>query len=103
MKTEVIFTLIKYSEVNNKHKNKYGELKTILSIWSFKSNIFIDGRLMKHKSRLFAHGGMKKWVINYWETYAPVLNWMIMISLLDISITNEFPSISIDFLLSFQR
>ena len=29
-------TLMKNSEVKNKHKNKYGKLKTILSIWSFK-------------------------------------------------------------------
>ena len=30
--------LMKNSEVNNYHKNKYGKLKNILSIWSFKRN-----------------------------------------------------------------
>ena len=29
-------TLMKNIEVNNKYKNKYGQLKTILSIWNFK-------------------------------------------------------------------
>ena len=32
------WTLMKNSEVNNKNKNKYGKLKTILSIWYFKQN-----------------------------------------------------------------
>ena len=49
------WTLIKNSEVNNKHKNKYGKLKNILSIWSFKRKRFPDGGLMKHKPRLFTH------------------------------------------------
>ncbi len=30
--------------------------------------------LMNHKAKLCAHGGMKKWVVKYWETYAPVVN-----------------------------
>ena len=36
------------SEVNNNHKNRYGKLKTILSIWSFKLKRFPDGKLMKN-------------------------------------------------------
>ena len=55
------WTLIKNSEVNNKYKNKYGKLKNILSIWSFKRKRSPDGKLMKHKYRLCEHGGMKKW------------------------------------------
>ena len=49
-------------------------LSTILAIWSFKLKIFPDGRLLKHKVRLCAHGGMQKWGINYWDNYAPVVN-----------------------------
>ena len=33
------WTLMKNIEVNNKHKNKYGNLKTILSFWYFKCKI----------------------------------------------------------------
>ena len=36
------WTLMKNSEFNNKHKNKYRKLKTILSIWSLKRNRFPD-------------------------------------------------------------
>ena len=54
---------MKKNEVNNKHKNKYGKIKTILSIYYFKLKRFSDGILMKHKSRICVHGGMQKWVV----------------------------------------
>ncbi len=50
--------------------------KTIQAIWSFKRKCFPDGTLNKHKARLCAHGGMQQWGVNYWETYAPVVNWI---------------------------
>ena len=53
-------TLMRKSEVNNKQKNKYGKIKTILSIWSFKRKILPDVILMKHKSRLCTHGRMQQ-------------------------------------------
>ena len=58
------WTLMKKIEVNNKHKNKDGKLKTILSFWSFKRKILPDGRLMKQKSILYAHGEMQQWQFN---------------------------------------
>ena len=41
------WTLMKKSEVKNKHKNKDGKIKTILSFLSFKRNRFLDGILIK--------------------------------------------------------
>ena len=41
------------------------EAKTIMSIWSFKMKRFSDGRIMKHKARLCARGGMQTWGENY--------------------------------------
>ena len=67
---------MKNSEVNNKHKNKSGELKAILLIWYFKHKIFLNGRLMKHKAILCSHGGMKQLLFNYWEANDPVVNWI---------------------------
>ena len=52
--------LMKNSEVNTKHKNKYGKLKNILSIWYFKRKRLPYGILMKYKSRLYSHGGIQK-------------------------------------------
>ena len=54
------WTLMKNIEVKNNHKNIYGDLNTILSIWSFKRKILPDRRLMKHKARLCANGGIQQ-------------------------------------------
>ena len=60
---------MKKNEVNNKHKNKYGKVKTIISIWNFNCQRLPYGRLMKQKHRICANGGIQKLVANYWETY----------------------------------
>ena len=41
---------------------------TIMPICYFRRKMAPDGRLIKHKSRLCAHGGIQKWGVNYWET-----------------------------------
>ena len=94
---------MKKSEVNNNHKHKYGKIKASLSIRSFKRKRSPDGRLMKHKSRLFPHGGMKQWGVTYWETYDPVVNWISVRSLLVIASRHELTSRSIEFVLPFNQ
>jgi len=78
-------------------------VKTILSIWSFKRKRHPDGRLMKHKARICAHGGMPRWGIDYWETYSPVVNWISVRALLAISAIHNLPTKSIDFVLAFPQ
>jgi len=77
--------------------------KTILAIWSFKRKRFPDGRVLKHKARLCAHGGMQTWGENYWETYSPVVNWLSVRTLLVISIIHDLETRSIDFVLAFPQ
>jgi hypothetical protein len=77
--------------------------KTILSIWSFKRKRAPDGRILKHKARLCAHGGMQTWGVNYWETYAPVVNWLSVRTLLALSIIHDLETRSIDFVLAFPQ
>ena len=77
--------------------------KTILSIWSFKQKRYPDGRILKHKARLCAHGGMQTWGVNYWETYAPVVNWLSVRTLMAISIIHDLETRSIDFVLAFPQ
>ena len=67
---------MKNREVNNKYKNKYGKLNTILSIFYFKLKIFPYGILTKQKDRLCSHVGIKQWGVNYCEKYASVVNWI---------------------------
>ena len=76
-------------------------VKTIQAIWSFKRKHFLSGELDKHKDRLCAHGGMQQWGVNYWEKYAPVVNWISMRFLLILSEIAELESQAIDFVLAF--
>ena len=77
--------------------------KTILSIWSFKLKRYPDGRIMKYKSRLCAHGGMQQWGVDYWETYAPVVNWLSIRTLLILSVIYGYHSRAIDFISAFPQ
>ena len=58
---------------------------------------------MKHKYILCTHGVIKQWEVNYWETYATVVNWRSVRSLLAIASIHEFPSRSIVFVLDFPQ
>ena len=77
--------------------------KTIQSIWSFTRKRFPDGTLNKYKARLCAHGGMQQWGVNYWETYAPVVNWISVRFLLILSEIAGLDSRAIDFVLAFPQ
>ena len=46
---------------------------------------------------------MQKWGVNYWETYAPVVNWISVRSLLAIAVMNDLPTTAIDFILAFPQ
>ena len=72
-------------------------------IWSFKRKRYPDGKLNKHKARLCAHGGQQKWGINYWETYAPVVNWVSVIFLLIISQLAGLENQALDSVLAFPQ
>ena len=58
---------------------------------------------MKYKSIFCSHGGMQKWVTNYWETCALVLNWISARSLISIVSLYRFPTTPIDFVLAFNQ
>jgi hypothetical protein len=77
--------------------------KTIMSVWSFKRKRYPDGRVLKHKARLCAHGGQQTWGVNYWETYAPVVNWFSVRTLMVLSLLNDLETRSIDFVLAFPQ
>jgi hypothetical protein len=79
------------------------DIKTIMSIWSFKRKQYLDGTLNKHKASLCAHGRMQRWGQNYWEMYAPVVNWASVWLILAIPKIQSLSSKSIDFLLAFPQ
>ena len=97
------WTCIKKSEVPREKLDKKGQLKTILSIWSFKRKRFPSGKLMKHRARLCAHSGMQQWGLDFWETFSPVVMWITVRALLTVAAIHGLPSKCIDFVLAFPQ
>ena len=46
---------------------------------------------------------MQEWGVDYWEIYAPVVNWLCVRALLILSVIHNYHSRSIDFLLAFPQ
>ena len=80
-------------------------VKTIQAIRLFKRKQYPSGELDKHKykARLCAHGGMQQWGMHYWETHAPVVNWISVCFLLILSEIDGPESQVIDFVLAFPQ
>ena len=76
---------------------------TIMTIWSFKQKLFLDGTLNKHKAHLCAHGGQQTWDLDYWDTYAPVVTWASVCLLLIVVKIHGLQSKSINFVLVFPQ
>eukprot|EP00957_Ditylum_brightwellii_P163602 12456571-Ditylum_brightwellii.AAC.1 len=49
--------------------------KQLMLIWSFKRKQHAARSLSKHKARLCCHGGQQQCGVNFYETYAPVVGW----------------------------
>ncbi len=86
-----------------KHCDLLPGTKTIMPIWSFKRKHFPDETLNKHKAQLCAYSGIQTWGQNYWETYAPVVNWASVRILLAVAKIHGSSSKSIDFVLAFPQ
>eukprot|EP00957_Ditylum_brightwellii_P023323 1760911-Ditylum_brightwellii.AAC.1 len=97
------WTCMLKSDVPKVKLDKNGKLKTILSIWSFKRKRFSSGKLMEHKARLCAHGGMQQWGLDFWENFSPVVMWIIVRTLFTIVSIHSLPTKCIDFVLAFSQ
>ena len=85
------------------HRSQIGNSQTIKAIWSFKRKRRPDGSLLKHKARLCAHGGMQIYGETYWDTYAPVVNWISVRMMLSLAIIHKLHTTSVDFVLAFPQ
>jgi hypothetical protein len=98
------------SHVDNKHvklterKDLPVGTKVLASVWSMKRKRRILTReIYKWKARLNAHGGQQEHGVNFWETYAPVVNWFSIRLFLVISILQDWETRQIDFVLAFPQ
>jgi len=82
-------------------RSTIGGAKTLRVVWSFKWKRNPLGILTKHKARLCVEGHMQEYGINYWETYAPVVKWLSVRTMLTLSIIEDLHSKSIDFVLTY--
>ena len=79
------------------------DLKRIMMIWSFKRKRHPDGTLSKYKARLCCHGGQQQWGVQFWETYAPIVSWIVVRTLLVLSKVHKLHTQSIDFMLAYPQ
>ncbi|KAL7565945.1 hypothetical protein ACA910_008403 [Epithemia clementina (nom. ined.)] len=71
-------------------------------IWSMKRKRRIDTReVYKRKARLNVNGGQQEYGLNYWETYAPVVNWQTLRLFFTLSILKGWSNRQMDFVLAY--
>jgi len=78
-------------------------VKPLPAIWAFKRKRLLDWSIQKYKARLNAHGGKQKHGVNYWETYAPVVNWSTVRLTLILSLLHGLKSRQVDFVQAFTQ
>ena len=57
-------------------------MNVVRSTWAFKLNRYPDGLIKKFKSRFCAQGYMQPEGIDFFKTYAPVVQWTTVILML---------------------
>jgi hypothetical protein len=80
------------------------DTRVLGAVWSMKRKRRILTReIYKWKARLNCHGGQQEHGVNFWETYAPVVNWFSIRLFLVISILNGWETRQIDFVLAYPQ
>jgi len=77
--------------------------KALPAVWAFNRKRNPDWSIAKWKARLNVHGGRQRYGVNYWETYAPVVNWSTVRLVLTLSILHNFKSRQVDFIQAFTQ
>ena len=78
--------------------------KILDSVWSMKRKRRILTReVYKWKACLTVHGGQQEYGINYWETYAPVVQWTSICSFLINALLNSWYQRQLDFILAYPQ
>ena len=90
------YNFLKAQDVNFQRKG-------LSLLWSFKIKRNADGSLSKYIARIFCHGCRQELGINYWKTYAPVVNWTSVRAMLILSKLHSLISKSIGFSLAYSQ
>ena len=74
------------------------------AVWSMKRKRNIKTReVYKWKARLNVHGGKQTYAVNYFETFAPVVQWISIRLILVLALLNNWHTRQIDFVLAYPQ
>ena len=74
------------------------------AVWSMKRKRRVaTGEVYKWKARLCVNGSHQIKGVNYWDTYAPVVSWESVRTLLTLALTKGWITRQIDFVLAYPQ
>ena len=73
------------------------------AIWSYRRKRRPTGELLKNKARICTDGSQQQFGVDYWQTYAPVVNWSTVRLVLVLASIMNFSSRQVDFAQAFPQ
>jgi Reverse transcriptase (RNA-dependent DNA polymerase) len=87
-----------------KRKDLPKDVKVIPSVWAMRrKRKLTDGSITKWKARLNVNGSKQVYGTNYWETYAPVAQWISIRLVLCLASLNSWTTKTFDFVQAFPQ
>ena len=78
--------------------------RVLPSVWAFKrKRRLATGEIYKWKARLNIHGGKQIHGVDFWETYAPVVQWTTTRFYLTVSVLNKWKCRQLDFVAAYPQ
>jgi hypothetical protein len=78
-------------------------VRLLSSIWSYRRKRRPDGTLLKYKSRICADGSRQRYLIDYVNSYAPVVHWSTVRLILTLSAILNFKTRQVNFTQAFPQ
>jgi hypothetical protein len=78
-------------------------MNVVSSVWAFKRKRYPDGSIRKLKARICARGFEQVEGVDYFETFAPVVQWMTVRLILIMTILLNLENKQIDYTAAFMQ
>jgi hypothetical protein len=79
-------------------------VKVLDSVWSMKRKMDTKTRkVYKHKARLNVHGGQQEFVLNFFETLSPVVDWFSVRLIFTLALLSGWQTKQVDFVLAYPQ
>ena len=83
--------------------DRQSQMKVLKGTWAFKLKRTPDGVAYRHRSRFCVRGDQQEYGVNYFETFAPVVQWSTIRLLLILILTNHWKTRVIDYTNAFPQ